>query len=61
MIIRMASGMNADLVVVGGIIHTGINGLIIDSTAEAVAKNLDCSVLIIKPSAFVTSEAAEDH
>ncbi|MFC1680480.1 monovalent cation:proton antiporter-2 (CPA2) family protein [Pseudomonadota bacterium] len=47
-IIRMASSMNADLVVVGGIIHSGISGLIVDSTAEAVAKNVDCSVLIIK-------------
>ncbi len=47
-IIRIASGLNADLVVVGGIIHAGISGLIIDSTTEAIAKNLDCSVLIIK-------------
>jgi len=60
-IIRVASEINADLVVIGRNIKPGISGLIIDSTAEAVAKNVDCSVLIIKSFEVATSVPVQDH
>jgi nucleotide-binding universal stress UspA family protein len=46
--------LDADLVVMGTVARTGIPGLIIGNTAEAVLSQLRCSVLAIKPSAFVS-------
>jgi len=59
-IVRLAVSMEADLVVVGGLAHSGITGFIVDSTAEAITKQLDCSVLVIKPPDFVTPVVVED-
>ena len=53
-IVRLAVSMEADLVVVGDQAHSGITGLIVDSTAAAITKQLDCSVLVVKPPGFVT-------
>ncbi len=53
-IVRLAVSMEADLVVVGDLAHSGITGLIVDSTAAAITKQLDCSVLVVKPPGFVT-------
>ena len=47
-----AAELRADLVVMGTVARTGISGLIIGNTAEAILNQLDCSVLAIKPAGF---------
>ena len=54
MIPRLAKNLSADLVVMGTIARTGISGLIIGNTAEAVFHQLMCSLLAVKPSGFRT-------
>jgi len=46
--------LKADLVVMGTVGRTGIPGFIIGNTAEAILDQLQCSVLAIKPSGFVS-------
>jgi nucleotide-binding universal stress UspA family protein len=46
--------LKADLVVMGTVARTGIPGLIIGNTAEAIFDQLQCSVLAVKPPGFVT-------
>lgn len=50
----MAKQLQADLVVMGTLGRTGISGLIIGNTAEAILDQLTCSVLAIKPPGFVS-------
>jgi nucleotide-binding universal stress UspA family protein len=50
----LARKLNADLVVMGTVARTGIPGLIIGNTAEAVLDQLERSVLAIKPPGFVS-------
>jgi nucleotide-binding universal stress UspA family protein len=59
-IVRLAVTMGADLVVVGGLAQSGITGFIVDSTAESIARYLNCSVLVVKPPDFVTPVTVED-
>ncbi len=59
-IVRLAVSIEADLVVVGDLAHSRLTGLIVDSTAEAVSKRLNCSVLIVKPPGFVTPVVVEE-
>ena len=59
-IVRFAVSLEADLVVVGDLVPSGITGLIVDSTAAAIAKHLDCSVLVVKPPEFVTPVVVEE-
>lgn len=42
------------LVIMGTVARTGIAGLLIGNTAEAMLEQLDCSVLAIKPRGFIT-------
>ena len=49
-----AKEINADLVVMGTVNRTGIAGLFIGNTAEAILEQLHCSVLAIKPANFET-------
>ncbi len=51
---KLASQLNADLVVMGTIMRTGIPGLIIGNTSEAILDQLKCSVLAVKPPGFVS-------
>lgn len=51
---KLADSIKADLVVMGTIARTGIAGMIIGNTAENVLSQLQCSVLAIKPKAFVS-------
>jgi nucleotide-binding universal stress UspA family protein len=44
----------ADLVVMGTVGRTGISGLFIGNTAEAILEQVRCSVLAIKPLGFVS-------
>lgn len=43
-----------DLVVMGTVIRTGLSGFFIGNTAEKVLRELDCSVLAVKPEGFVS-------
>jgi nucleotide-binding universal stress UspA family protein len=52
MIPESAVKLNADLVVMGTVARTGIPGLIIGNTAEAILGQLRCSVLAVKPPGF---------
>jgi len=38
----------------GTLSRTGISGLLIGNTAEKVLRQVDCSVLIVKPDGFIT-------
>lgn len=50
----LAAELRADIVVMGTVARTGISGLIIGNTAEAILDQLACSVLAIKPPGFKT-------
>ncbi|MEO8164815.1 MAG: universal stress protein [Betaproteobacteria bacterium] len=50
----MAKQLRADLVVMGTVARTGIAGLLIGNTAEAILEQLQCSVLAVKPPGFVS-------
>ncbi|MGC1952231.1 MAG: universal stress protein [Gammaproteobacteria bacterium] len=49
-----AKQLQADLVVMGTVARTGIAGLLIGNTAEAILEQLQCSVLAVKPLGFVS-------
>lgn len=51
---EVAEQLHADLVVMGTVARTGIAGLLIGNTAEAILEQLQCSVLAIKPHGFVS-------
>lgn len=51
---ELAKQLPADLVVMGTVARTGIAGLFIGNTAEAILEQLRCSVLAIKPVGFVS-------
>jgi len=51
---QVAAEIDADLIVMGTLARTGIPGLLIGNTAERVLKEVDCSVLTIKPLEFVS-------
>ncbi len=50
----LAGELKADLVVMGTVARTGVPGLFIGNTAEAILDQLQCSVLAIKPPGFVS-------
>lgn len=50
----LAKRLSVDLVVMGTVARTGIPGFIMGNTAETILSQIDCSVLAIKPSGFVT-------
>lgn len=54
LIASLAAELRTDLVVMGTVARTGISGLIIGNTAEAILGQLTCSVLAIKPLGFKT-------
>lgn len=47
-----ATELNVDLVVMGTVSRTGLAGLLIGNTAEAVLPQLNCSLLTVKPPGF---------
>ncbi|MBK1699470.1 universal stress protein [Thiococcus pfennigii] len=53
----LARQLQADLVVMGTLSRTGVAGLFIGNTAEAILEQLTCSVLAIKPPGFVSPVA----
>ena len=55
----MARLLDVDLVVMGTVARTGIKGFIMGNTAESILTQLDCSVLTVKPSGFVSPFALD--
>jgi nucleotide-binding universal stress UspA family protein len=51
---QLARKKRAQLVIMGTVARTGIPGLLIGNTAEKILAAVDCSVLALKPAAFVT-------
>lgn len=51
---QLVRELKADLVIMGTVARTGIPGFIIGNTAESILDQLQCSVLAIKPSGFVS-------
>lgn len=51
---EIAIAMKADLLVMGTVGRTGIPGFFIGNTADSVLRQVDCSVLAIKPDGFLT-------
>lgn len=54
MVPRLATEIGADLVVMGTVARTGINGFLMGNTAESILTQLECSVLTVKPPDFVS-------
>ena len=57
----LADSLGADLVVMGTVARTGVAGLFIGNTAEAILEQIECSVLAVKPEGFETPVSLEDH
>ena len=51
---ELARDLAADLVVMGTVARTGIDGFFMGNTAESILGELDCSVLTIKPPGFTS-------
>jgi len=54
MIPELAERQGADLIVMGAVRQTGVAGLFKGTTAEQILCNISCSVLTVKPAAFVS-------
>lgn len=51
---------NVDLLVMGTVARSGLNGLIMGNTAEQILSRLECSVLALKPQGFVSPVGLQD-
>ncbi|MEA3642132.1 MAG: universal stress protein [Lamprobacter sp.] len=49
----LATRIDADILVLGTLGRSGVSGLLIGNTAEAVLQRIDCAVLAVKPEGFV--------
>jgi len=49
---QLAKKQGVDLVVMGTVARTGIEGFFIGNTAEKILRLIDCSVLTVKPKGF---------
>ena len=49
--------LDADVLVLGTVSRTGVGGLLIGNTAEAILNRVDCSVMTLKPEGFVSPVA----
>jgi universal stress protein E len=54
MITNLAAKRRIDLIVMGTVGRTGIPGFLIGNTAETVLRQVNCSVLAVKPPGFVS-------
>ncbi|MDJ0607661.1 MAG: universal stress protein [Kiloniellales bacterium] len=57
---QFARDQGSDLIVMGTIARSGISGFLIGDTAELVLRQVECSVLAVKPDGFVTPVIASD-
>ena len=51
---ELAAKLEVGLIVMGTVSRTGVAGLLIGNTAERILRQVDCSVLTVKPDGFVT-------
>ena len=51
---EVAKKQKIDLLVMGTVCRTGLPGFIAGNTAESILYNVDCSVLTLKPSGFIS-------
>ncbi len=51
---ELVEQLQPELLIMGTVGRTGIPGFLIGNTAEAVLFNIDCSVLAVKPEAFIS-------
>jgi len=58
---RLADRLNIGLIVMGTVARTGLSGLIMGNTAEAILRSVECSVLAVKPEGFVTPVKPARH
>lgn len=59
---QVAAEIDADLIVMGTLGRSGISGLLIGNTAERVLREVNCSVLAVKPHEFISPIVpTEDH
>ncbi len=56
---QLAMDLTADVLVMGTVCRTGVPGFFIGNTAEDVLKQVNCSVLTVKPTGFVTPVTLE--
>jgi nucleotide-binding universal stress UspA family protein len=52
--VSLANRLEADLIVLGTVGRTGLQGLLLGNTAESVLLHSDCDVLTVKPVGFVS-------
>jgi nucleotide-binding universal stress UspA family protein len=57
---ELARELAVDLVVMGTVARTGIDGFFMGNTAESILGQLDCSVLTMKPPGFTSPVTLED-
>lgn len=50
----MAQKLNADLIAIGTVGRSGIQGVLLGNTAEKVLDTCECSILAVKPDGFVS-------
>jgi nucleotide-binding universal stress UspA family protein len=58
-ITQFVAEQKIDLITMGGVVRTGLPGLLIGNTAEAVLERISCSALTVKPPGFVSPVARE--
>lgn len=51
---QLAVENQVDLIIMGTVARTGIDGFLMGNTAETVLQRVDCSVLTVKPDGFVS-------
>jgi universal stress protein E len=51
---RLAKHVSADVIAMGTVGRSGIQGLLLGNTAEKVLSSCDCSILAVKPDEFVS-------
>lgn len=56
----LAEAKQVELIVMGTVCRTGLAGFLIGNTAEKILRQVDCSVLTVKPDGFVTPVNLED-
>jgi universal stress protein E len=52
--------LGVELVVMGTVARTGVPGLLVGNTAEAILSQVNCSVLAIKPAGFISPVTLEE-
>jgi len=57
---KLISDVQADLVIMGTIVRTGVSGLVMGNTAETILDQISCSVLAVKPADFVSGVTLDE-